>query len=29
MTDRIGFIGLGLMGYAMAANIVGKGFPRP
>lgn len=27
MTDRIGFIGLGLMGHRVAANIVGKGFP--
>jgi 3-hydroxyisobutyrate dehydrogenase-like beta-hydroxyacid dehydrogenase len=27
MADRIGFIGLGLMGHGMAANILGKGFP--
>ena len=27
MTDRIGFIGVGLMGHGMAKNIVEKGFP--
>ena len=27
MKERVGFIGLGLMGHAMAANIVDKGFP--
>ena len=27
MTERIGFIGVGLMGYGMAKNIVEKGFP--
>ena len=26
-TTRVGFIGLGLMGAAMAANILRKGFP--
>jgi 3-hydroxyisobutyrate dehydrogenase-like beta-hydroxyacid dehydrogenase len=26
-TETIGFIGLGLMGHGMAANIVGKGYP--
>ena len=27
MTERIGFIGVGLMGHGMAKNIVEKGFP--
>jgi 3-hydroxyisobutyrate dehydrogenase-like beta-hydroxyacid dehydrogenase len=27
MTDRIGFIGVGLMGHGMAKNLVEKGFP--
>ena len=27
MTDRIGFIGIGLMGHGMAKNLVEKGFP--
>lgn len=27
MVDRVGFIGLGLMGHGMAANILNKGFP--
>jgi 3-hydroxyisobutyrate dehydrogenase-like beta-hydroxyacid dehydrogenase len=27
MTDRIGFVGLGLMGHGMATNIVQKGWP--
>ncbi len=27
--QRIGFIGVGLMGHGMAKNIVEKGFPLP
>jgi 3-hydroxyisobutyrate dehydrogenase-like beta-hydroxyacid dehydrogenase len=27
VTERIGFIGLGLMGREMARNVVGKGYP--
>ena len=27
MTERIGFIGVGLMGHGMAKNIVEKGYP--
>ena len=26
-SEKIGFIGLGLMGHGIAKNIVGKGFP--
>ena len=25
--EKIGFVGVGLMGHGMAANIVGKGWP--